>query len=233
MAMKKQISSPLRNAVAQRNEKRRRERGAAVFIVMMAIVLLTGLGMWTMYSAGLVDQASGYARASRQTQYAAELGLQSATAYLSIPGFAEANYRLGLRAPDPCESNGGVVGFCKSIWDEEINDVTQGQLGVNVMDNIGAQGSFGPWTGAVPGGVAQAGALEGDFRVEMTDPINALVSGNSATASNYYRVTLSSYGQVRPHAGGAICSASENSAAGSLAVRAHAIIGPIAGTTSQ
>ena len=45
---------------------RSHERGVTVFVVMLAIVMLTGAGTWSMYSAGLTDQASGYARASAQ-----------------------------------------------------------------------------------------------------------------------------------------------------------------------
>ena len=53
---------------------RQNQRGAAVFIVVMVITLLTAVGMFAARSASLVDVASGYGRNAMQTQYVSEYG---------------------------------------------------------------------------------------------------------------------------------------------------------------
>jgi hypothetical protein len=195
---------------------------------MMAILLLSGMGMWSMHSASLVDRAAGYERASLQAQYVSELGLLSASSYLSLPSMASINYRLGERAytaGDRCESiptnmPSGVTSFCKSLWQKDIEASTI----TSVTSDSVAQGSFSPF----------AQELQGDFTVEMTSPRRAIVPGSPLTEDSPYRlVTLTSYGTVRPHTSSAVngdlCTASlaQNSAAGRIAVRSHAIIGPI------
>ncbi len=73
--------------------KRQHQRGAAVFIVVMVVTLLTAVGIFAARSASLVDVASGYNRESLQTQYISDYGLlltahelstQSASAYTSV-----------------------------------------------------------------------------------------------------------------------------------------------------
>jgi Tfp pilus assembly protein PilX len=210
------------------------QRGAAIFVVMMAILLLSGMGMWSMHSAALVDRAAGYERASLQAQYVSELGLLSASSYLSLPSMASVNYRLGERAHTPgsgdrCESiptsmPTGVTSFCKSLWQSDIQASTITTLTADTT----TESSFGP----------VARELQGDFTVEMTSPRRAIVPGAPMDENSPYRlVTLTSYGTVRPHTlspvAGNLCavsgtsSAAQNSAAGRIAVRSHAIIGPI------
>jgi len=208
------------------------QRGAAIFVVMMAILLLSGMGMWAMHSASLVDRAAGYERTSLQAQYVSELGLVAASAYLSLPSMAAVNFRLGERAygtGDRCESipasmPNSVMSFCKSLWQTDI----EGSAITTLAANSTTDSSFGP----VPLEV------QGDFTVEMTSPRRAIVPGSPLTEDSPYRlVTLTSYGTVRPHTGnpvaGNLCAASstssapQNSAAGRIAVRSHAIIGPI------
>lgn len=207
-----------------------RERGAAVFIVMLSLLLLSGLGVWALETATLVDQASGYNRASLQTQYTAELGVQAGTAFLGMPGWATAHYNAGLSRPDPCESTQGlVVGttgrpFCKSIYMQEIDSATYLQTQRNLLET-GVAGSLSPFASVSPASV------QGDFVLEMTDPQRAIVPGSDLSRSSYYRVTLTSRGIVRPRpaAAGALCegNSSQNSSAGRIGVRAHTIIGPI------
>lgn len=223
-------STPSVRSPLLRRRARAQERGAAVFIVMFAIVLLSGLGIWSMQTASLVDQASGYSRAAMQTQYTAELGVQAGTAYLSVPGWASANYRSALAKPDSCNATLALSlrlsrnPFCKSIHMKEISTITsrpeQGQR--PILDN-GEQGSLGPTISSA------ANSLEGDFVLEMTDPEPAIVPGTNLARPLYYRVTLTSQGYVRPGTGNkTICETPiQNSAAGRLGMRAHAIIGPI------
>jgi len=196
---------------------------------MMAILLLSGMGMWSMHSASLVDRAAGYERASLQAQYVSELGLLSASSYLSLPSMASINYRLGERAytaGDRCESipTSAPASFCKSLWPTDIENSAITTLAADTT----TESSFSPF----------ARELQGDFTVEMTSPRRAIVPGSPLSDDSPYRlVTLTSYGTVRPHTlnavNGNLCavggtdSTAQNSAAGRIAVRSHAIIGPI------
>lgn len=207
------------SALLAAGRRRARRRGAATFIVLLAVLLLSGLGVWAMQMSSLVDQASGYSRMALQTQYTAELGIHASTAVLSVPGWAEGYYKAGVLG-EKCESTLGQTGtpFCKSIYMEDLNFSTQAQSTKNVLD----AGSMGPFTGTDPS------ALEGRFVVEMTEPQQAIVPGQELSNSGYYRVTLTSRGEVRPAvASGAACAAVENSVAGRIGMRAHSIIGPI------
>lgn len=207
----------------------------------MAILMLSGMGMWAMHSAALVDRASGYERASLQAQYVSELGLLAASSYLSLPSMAAVNFKLGEKAyttGDRCESLRASSGanFCRSLWLRDINDVTTDTTGQALTNDLSpttptgdaARGSFSPFWNE----------MQGDFTVEMTSPRRAIVPGSTLTEDSPYRlVTLTSYGTVRPHTGsnvaGNLCtdasgsSSAENAAAGRIAVRSHAIIGPI------
>ncbi len=221
----------LRNV--ERYQARRKQRGTAVFIVMMALVVLTGAGLWTIRSAGLTDAASGNERAAAQTLYISEMGVMAGSAYFSIAGFADANYAdasnaltTAGRTPDACLSVPANT-FCKSIYLEEIGAAFQDHTnGVQyTLLDPGAEGSLGEFAINVEGSVI------GNFILEMSDPKPALVPGTDVSDGTYQRVTLTSYGFIRPPPppGGDLCtlSDSQNSVASQLGMRSHMIIGPL------
>ncbi len=210
---------------------RRKQRGVTVFIVMLTIVLLTGGGTWAMYSAGLTNQASGFSRAASQTLYTAELGLVAGGQYLSVPGYADANYTVAknkqaqdqsdacFSAPDLVAADGSAP-FCKSILMSDLN----GNLNAPLLDQAGAEGSMGPFAPTDPAGI------EGNFVLELSEPRPVSLPGEPFSGA-YQKVTLTSYGFVRPSGGGAICGGAEyNAVATMMGMRAHMIIGPL---TSQ
>ncbi len=203
------------------------ERGITVFVVMMTIVLLTGAGTWATYSAGLTNQASGYARAAAQAMYTSELGVVSASGYLGTPGIGVTHYEQALRdqarnEPDACfsaidpKTDDADVPFCKSIPMNKLDAA----LALPLLDQSSAQGSLSPFA---PTDVA---GVEGDFVVEMTEPRPTTVPGENL--GSYQRVTLTSYGFIRPAGSGSICGSLQNNATATMmGIRAHMIIGPI------
>jgi hypothetical protein len=206
---------------------RRNRRGAAVFVVMMAIILLTGVGMWAVHLAGLTDAASGYARAAAQAQYTGELGIVAGSGYLSIPGFADANYAVAVATPDDCWSVSQTATpgeFCKAMPMTDIDTAIAaetlnfGSVSYNLMDLGAAQGSLGP----------VAGVLDGNFILEMSEPRPAVVEGMDVGQLKYQTVTLTSYGIVRPQ-NGAFCTGAqgENAVATQVGMRARMILGPL------
>ncbi len=216
----------------RRAKARKGQRGAALFVIMMAILLLSGLGMWAMHSASIIGRASGYSRAALQTQYIAEMGILAGTGYLSLPNMAALNHQaaqsaaLGSSSDDCLSVSSGQ--YCRSISKQEIEAIPQMNASVTLTDTQ----SLSPADIPDP--------LQGDFTVEMTSPRPVIVPGSplSADETPYRMVTLTSYGTVRPDPGGAasdnLCTdaggdalTAENSSAGRIAMRAHAIIGPV------
>jgi hypothetical protein len=203
-----------------------RQRGAAVFIVVMTLLMLSAIGVWSMHSANIVDRASGYSRAAMQTQYLSEMGTLATTGLLAVPGFAEANVQPTDR--DACLSTPNST-FCKSLFLDELAQQTDELTGAVVTDVTTDEGSFGPL----------ANELQGHFRVELTDPVPVVMAGTDiggGAVVEFRRYTLTSYGTVRPFGTGAVgvdlCTiagasqAQANSAAGTIAMRSHAILGP-------
>jgi hypothetical protein len=188
---------------------RRRERGAAVFIVVMVIALLTAIGVFAIRSASLVDQAAGFQRQGLQTEYitqyaglavTSELGDGAAKSYLD-------RVRLGT---DRCQVNELVVPApgmgpppCYKLTLSELDARVQGHFGTSTVlegqTPTGAGSLGGPTGAAGPGS-----ALEGVFLVEMTEPYESVPNAGSeqaANASNAFRdvtLTLTAFGQVRP-----------------------------------
>lgn len=214
------------------------QRGAAVFVVMMAILVITSMGTWAIYSASLTSTGTGYQRAAAQTLYAAELGIIAGTGVLSIPGMADANVQqarkdLANNDPDDCESALSTE-FCKSMPMEDMDVIIQAEtagmpagstFGILQLGTSTVQGSMGPYD------PLQAGALQGNFIVELTDERTANLPGMDLDASKanlpqYKQYTVTSYGIVRP-ASDDLCSAGETASAGQVAMRAHVVVGPI------
>lgn len=216
------------------------ERGAAVFVVMMAILVITSMGTWAIYSASLTSTGTGYQRAAAQTLYAAELGVLAGTGVLSIPGMAnaqivQARADLGENDPDDCLSASSTE-FCKSIYMEDLDLTIQAETAgmgesastfdILQIGTASEQGSMGPYASG------DAGALQGHFILELTDERPANLPGmdldtGKENLPQYRQVTLTSYGTVRPSSGD-LCSAAETASAGQIAMRAHVVVGPIA-----
>lgn len=211
-----------------RRLRKSRQRGVTVFIVMMAIVLLTALGAWVVYASGFASSAAGYQRASSQTLYIAELGILSSAGYWAKRENIQSSFdAVRVAGPDTCRSAASPApnDFCKSLLLSEVSAETlEDTAGAHTLIDLTAEGSMGPL----------ANETIGDFYVEMTDPQPATVAGAALTGPNsnlYRRVTLTAYGRVRPDGGvgGDLCTGATaiNTVASQVGMRAHAIVGPV------
>lgn len=99
-------SSPARIA-ALRTARRQGERGAAVFIVVMVLSLLTAVGLFAVRSASLADLAAGYDREGAQAALVAEYAITASAAYLgNDPSTVLLGYKASIdRSAQPCQSN--------------------------------------------------------------------------------------------------------------------------------
>lgn len=223
----------------KRASRQSRERGAAVFVVMMAILVLTGVGVWAVRSASLTDLASGNARAGAQTLFITEMAVTTGANYFSLDGIAAQQIKQGKddeadNSTDDCHSVPAGE-FCRNIPMSDIDEVltaratAAGNTPYDLLDLAGAQGSLGP----------VAGLLEADFRFELTDRRDVVIEGgNNAQKGMYQEVTITSFGQIRPTPTGAgvtpvgqMCtntnSPGQNSMASEIGMRATMLIGPI------
>lgn len=198
------------------------ERGAAVFVVVMAITLLTAVGLFAAHSATLVDQAAGYARMARQTQYLAEQGLLTTAAELGNGGADRYVLELdGSKAGTPvCPANAGVSGgncfkFEASDLDARVLAASGGKL-IEATAGDGTPGSLGKNSTAVVG-----------LTVQLTElvPVDRPVPGTEQGKGNYQKVTATTTAQVRSSA--AACAENVSTTLGQQTMRAQLLIGPL------
>lgn len=208
---------------------RQHQRGAAVFIVMMVVTLLTAVGIFAVRSASLVDVATGYNRQSLQTQFISDYGIMLTTHELSTES-ASAYAQVAQSGTDECTAteavNKSAVGnpFCYAFKSTEL------------ANRFDATNGLFPPENTVPGGlidpVNQASDsidpnLEARFAVEMTEAFQTgNVRGADLTSDTLVpvQVTLTARAFVAPpRANQAVCD--DAAAAGGIQeVRSHVVL---------
>ena len=221
-------------AHAQRSFVRPRradERGAAVFVVVMVLTMLTAIGVFAIRAASMANLSSGYDRQNTQNHYVGEYGLLSAVAELSTTRRSAYVQKMG-KGVEKCAGTKGVANLGAGIpcYHLYANDVAR-----TVQSNFSGRPLFeapsGTGSALVPGSLGPV-ALDGDFVVEMTDPgpvglpVAGTDVGGSAAKFRYLQVTLTSTGQVRPAGDPTACTAGAV-VAGNETGRAFVVIGPL------
>ena len=205
------------------------ERGAALFVVMLVVMMLSGVGLFAARSATLSITASGYERQMTQTHYITEYSILAITSELST-NRKDAYVRTMAEKPDSkCKASQGVTGAtCYRFGYSDI----EGQL--SAQDAKAKLVVASDQKTQTPGGLG-LGSLEPNFLVEMSDlaPANPPVYGNDLTSAGavnltYMAVTLTATGQI--HSSIVNKSTVDNAIAGTASVetaRAHLIVGPL------
>jgi hypothetical protein len=210
--------------------RQRRERGAAVFVVVLVIALLTGLGLFAVRSATTAIAASGYNRQLNQTHYVADMAIIGTVALGGDN--PEAVKQLMMRGPDTAGGDVKCTGYdqqvsptCMLVSYDDINArVTQANAGNKLIEELGRS----PLTG-VP-------LLDADMRIELTDlhparPVRGHeVAGGSGAGARlrFAHVTVTATGLVRPaQTTSGTWDTQSATAAGIEAAQAHVIIGPV------
>ncbi|HEY5957590.1 MAG TPA: hypothetical protein VIV60_13585 [Polyangiaceae bacterium] len=177
------------------------ERGTAIFIVVMVVTLLTGIGLFAARVTGSVDAAMGYARQSAQTRalavYAAQLApsLLSALSYRAI---AEMDATVATGTITPCPTNGTSPNQRCLIRNHQALATSFGiELITQQAETV--PGSLGPSTGltSVPG-------VDGNLRIEVFERYRLGVlpgfdfGGNSRGMGTFDEYGVTAWAQVRP-----------------------------------
>jgi len=207
--------------------RRAGQRGAAVFVVMLVVTLLTAVGLMAVRSSSLATMASGFNRQLVQTHYVADYAVLAMVGDLSSK--AEV-HSTNMKSGD----NTQCVGYAN----EEFPSCAL--YGYNQLDQVVKKDNnqntllepVVPGPPIVPGSLGPT-SLEGDMRIEITDwhPAWPPLAGNDATGGvslGYAMVTVSANGQVRPRQLVANkWDTASATAAGVEATRAHVVIGPV------
>jgi hypothetical protein len=204
--------------------KRQNERGAAVFIVVMVVSLLTAVGIFAARSASLVDVASGHGRQAMQTQYVGEYGAIITSHELGTEAVG-AYAQIAQRGTDDCAAtrnvNEDMVGsrFCYAFHSGELQERFGSQFFEPAASTV--PGSLDPFGENTPG---EVGAR---FVVDMTEAIQSgRVPGSDLSSGTLVplKVTLTARGFVSPPstaANAAQACQEEASAGGIQEIRAH------------
>jgi len=222
------VNATMQGQLARRRS-RRGERGAAIFIVLLVVSLMSALGMYAVRSASLADLASGYNRQQVQTHYVADYAVSALSADISTePNKHSQNMEKGK----------GCLGYEKlstpSCARYSLSDL---QTVVKNVSKSGDHKILSASTSTVAGSLSQPGVyLEGDMKIEMTDkhPAWPPVQGNQVNSVGggsiltYVMVTISAEGMVRPkqNTAGTWDTASATAAGVELS-RANVIMGPV------
>jgi hypothetical protein len=212
------------------------ERGAAMFVVLMVIMILSAIGTFALANARYEVQASGFTRYRAISQDIAQFGAAAAMAEVAggEPPRATAYITRMRSNKETCKANSGVVGTiveCYKIYPNDIElrtGLTSEKLFRPKIDSSSTPGSLGLNT------------ITGGFTIELTEllQVSRPVAGydidwDSPRAPKFYDITVSSTGVVfdDANANGVIdYSAGEGNQAVFTHGRGHVIVGPVFGT---
>jgi hypothetical protein len=185
-------------------------------VVVLAITMLSGVGLYSLHSSALVARASGNQREARQTTYLAELGT---LAMISDTSQDPALYvKLARDAKYPCRNNLGYEtanAAAPSCFKKENADYAP-PTGAALI----ASDSFGAYSDIV-----------GRFHTELTDvaPGAWAIAGQqmSQDGFQFYQGKLTTIAQLERAGAGGACVANLMPIAGQHVTRAHVVMGPV------
>ena len=179
------------------------QRGAAVFIVVMVLTLLTAVGIFAVRSASLADLAAGYDREAAQASLVAQYATTTTATYLATPagGVILSNMRPNLF----CQSNMGIQAACFKVTSKMLDDSTQLQAGETLFETSSSS-------------LNANSATVADFIIELTDPARSgqLTAGDPHSP---VQVTVTSVAQIQ-QAGACTNGVGTTSNAGQQVMRA-------------
>jgi hypothetical protein len=224
---------------------RRDERGMAVMVVVLVIMMLSGIGIFATRAASLTTASAGSLRQMSQTHYVTEYAMQATFAELSSdrqPAYIQLMANPASPNNDPANPQcqglaNAATKTCLKLSKVDLEKIIVGQFGLASTYLVNAaQGSVGS--------LGKADTIA-NFAIEITDlsPVASPVAGSDITNSggagmSYYQITVSATGIVVPNSDPSAVTESfadlstwQKQAASTLASqelsRAHLIVGPL------
>ncbi len=241
------VSTSSRHSVVARS-RLQSQRGAAVFIVVMVLTLLTAVGIFAVRSASMADVAAGFDREGAQAGLIAEYGVTASAAYLGTglastivttmasspsgynPPFCESNGSASPTAPPPSPLPPRWPAPCYRI-DDQANlapSFLSASNGTLFAPANNAPSATYPNYPTSTSSLNVNEATDAKFVVEMTGGIPTGIPPVGGAGPTYL-VTLTAVAQVRPVA--ACAAGTTTPSAAQTAVRA--LITAAAGVSSK
>lgn len=214
---------------------KRGERGAAVFVVVLVVMLLTSLGLFAVKSATISNRASGYNRQLTQTHYVADLAVVTTLADLNST-LHDAHDILENRPPTGSQTK------CEAMGADTDGDMTPDQqhpkcmlLSYADLNLVTGSPLFRPPVVNVTHGSLGKGNLSPNVWVEITDPYDTappagyqLAGGAEDTQQQVFSiVTVSVTGLTQPQAAWGTFTDASGTSAGFERQRARVRMGPV------
>ena len=203
-------------AALDRLRTRRDERGAAVFMVVMVLTLVSAIGVFSMRSASLVDVATGYNRQSVQAGFMAEYAARAAATYLGN--------NQGL-----VDSQARVTG-CAAALQAADNEAPCTVLKSSLLLDRYTDSAPQAFSDGLPGLLSMPGdptPIQAEFVTELTEPgpANAMAAPGFVSGQ-FKQLTLTSIARVYPTDSSStdVCSTGSRGAVSQQTVRAHVTI---------
>ncbi len=226
-----------RGAFPERRRPRRRgdERGAAMFVVLMVLLILSGIGTFAVSNARFELQTSGFARQRYVSQEMSGFGaLAAANEVATAPAAYVLKMRTATTTGERCKSNSSLMLVsppppCYHLYARDIEYRTNLTTERLIQPPVPASN--------MPGSLGLH-KMGGGFWVELTEPLavirpvpGAPIDGSPGTP-RFLDVTVTSTGVVWPDENmNAIVDwpLHEGRSAVFTTGRAHVVIGPIYG----
>lgn len=183
-----------RKSLLRSRRGRSSERGATLFVVVLVMTLLLGIGAFAARSAHLATASSGYSRQQTQARYVGEYALMLATTLLSGGG-GQSYLRMVGNPPasDLCDGQTATAMSQRTCYKMFYQDL---------QTMVGAQGFSlcQPGAATFPGSLGMANA-ECNFKLELTDKMLGMTPSGFDTGPGkplkFFYVTATVIGQVR------------------------------------
>lgn len=212
-----------------RSSLRRREAGAVMFIVAMALAVLASVGIYALAAASNELRTSGNERQSTQSHYLSQYGVIAAAQELAS---TKAQFYLGLMMTQPdvnCVSLQGVpttaspmTKACRRMGMQELATGSGWSANATVpyafnTPYAGAPGSLGPTP------------VKPDFYIELTEPTTASTPARYAINLQFcfIQMTTTSVGITQPQYPSSPTTPSVFGGEGLEMQRARLVAGPI------
>ncbi len=213
-----------------RSARRHREGGAIMFIVAMTTAVLASVGVFALAAAATEVRMSGNERQNTQTHYLSEYGVLGAARELNTTK-ADMYVRLMKATPDkPCVSLPFVPPTaspetlaCRRLGSSELG----GGWAVPVVNAYAGPAPYTP--GFAPGSFG-ATPMNGDFFVELTEPIQATAPPRYSQDTHFCfdQLTVTSSGLTQPlYPSMANATTATFGGEGVETQRARIIVGPV------
>jgi hypothetical protein len=188
---------------------RANQRGTAIFVVVLVLALLSGIGLFAARVTGSVDAATGYARQAAQARGLAIFASQVAPAVMTSIGDAMF-MDVGTGKPSRCSATRYLPNVpCAVRYHQDLVNLSAVSVGSSTPlltpQTELTEGSLGPRTG-----IASLAGVEGNLNIEFFERFQAPPGAGQDAGSNpvgtmakVYEYSISASAQIRPIVGSA------------------------------